>query len=100
MSRFAGCRIAAACSDCRALPTRLRLCHRAHPNHTSHSAASPDPQPVAIKVVDLLPTQRKQVAAAWRECQLISRVQHECIVQVVSFYSAQVQQRQHIMKAM
>lgn len=54
---------------------------------------------MAIKVVDLLPTQRKQVAAAWRECQLISRVQHECIVQVVSFYSAQVQQRQHIMKA-
>lgn len=26
---------------------------------------------MAVKVIDLLPSQRRQVAAAWRECQLM-----------------------------
>ena len=47
----------------------------------------------------MLPTQRRQVAAALRECQLLSQVQHECIVRVVTFYTAQVHQRQHIVEA-
>ena len=55
-------------------------------------------QPVAVKVIDLLPSQRRQVASAWRECQLLSRVAHDCIVRVITFYTAQVQQRQHIIE--
>ncbi|KAI3431697.1 hypothetical protein D9Q98_004742 [Chlorella vulgaris] len=50
-------------------------------------------QAVAIKVIDLLPDQRRQAAAAYRECQLISALHHECIVQVVTFYTAQVLRR-------
>jgi serine/threonine protein kinase len=55
-------------------------------------------QQVAVKVIDLLPSQRRQVASAWRECQLMSRVNHDCIVRIVTFYTAQVQQRQHIIE--
>ena len=49
---------------------------------------------MAVKVLDLLPRQRRQIMAAWRECQLLSRINHPSIVRVVTFYTAQVNSRQ------
>ncbi|EFN52748.1 hypothetical protein CHLNCDRAFT_58735 [Chlorella variabilis] len=55
-------------------------------------------QLVAIKVIDLLPSQRRQLVYACRECQLMSRVQHPSIVRVVTFYAAQVQARPQVVE--
>jgi hypothetical protein len=55
-------------------------------------------QLVAVKVIDLLPSQRRQVAAAWRECQLMKDIQHDSIVHVLTFYTAHVQQKQRIVE--
>jgi hypothetical protein len=64
------------------------------PCQVLHSCTVPAvTQAVAIKVIDLLPDQRRQAAAAYRECQLISALHHECIVRVVTFYTAQVLRR-------
>ncbi|EFN52857.1 hypothetical protein CHLNCDRAFT_138337 [Chlorella variabilis] len=55
-------------------------------------------QLVAIKVIDLLPSQRSQVLAAYRECQLLSSVQHDNIVRVFTFYTAKVQRTQRLVE--
>jgi hypothetical protein len=54
---------------------------------------------VAIKVIDLLPSQRKQVVAAYRECQLLSGLNHECIVRVSTFYTHRLKRQQHILES-
>ena len=55
----------------------------------------PLPQLVAVKVIDLLPSQRRQVAAALHECDLMSGMDHECVVKLHKFYSAQVRRHRH-----
>lgn len=55
-------------------------------------------QLVAVKVVDLLPQQRRQVAAAWRECRLLGGLQHECIVGVASFHAARVLRKRRVVE--
>jgi serine/threonine protein kinase len=57
-------------------------------------------QLVAVKVIDLLPSQQRQLALACRECCMMAGVQHECIVRVATFYAAEVQQRQRIVEPM
>jgi hypothetical protein len=57
-------------------------------------------QLVAVKVIDLLPSQSGQVVAAYRECQLLSSVQHDSIVRVLTFYTAQVQRTQRAVEIM
>ncbi len=52
-------------------------------------------QLVAVKVIDMLPSQRRQVAAALRECELMSQMEHECVVKLHKFYSAQVRRHRH-----
>jgi predicted MFS family arabinose efflux permease len=61
-------------------------------------AAASAVQAVAIKVINLLPSQRLQLEYACRECQHLSQVHHECIVEVVTFYAAQVRQRQKVVE--
>ena len=56
-------------------------------------------QLMAVKVIDLMPSERHRVAAALRECQLMSRIQHDCITRLVTFYSAQVQQRRQVLQS-
>lgn len=53
------------------------------------------PQPVAVKVIDLLPSQRPQMVAALRECELMARMEHECVVRLFKYYSAQVRRHRH-----
>jgi len=55
-------------------------------------------QLVAIKVLDLLPNQFKRVEAALRECELLAGLQHESIVHIVTYHTAQVQRRQSIVE--
>lgn len=52
-------------------------------------------QLVAVKVIDMLPSQRRQVATALRECDLMSQMNHECVVKLHKFYSAQVRRHRH-----
>ncbi|KAL4439989.1 hypothetical protein ABPG75_002990 [Micractinium tetrahymenae] len=55
-------------------------------------------QPVAIKVVNLLPKQKRQAAAAWRECQLLSRLHHDCVVRTITFHAARVERKSKIVE--
>ncbi|PSC73919.1 Dual specificity phosphatase 12 [Micractinium conductrix] len=55
-------------------------------------------QLVAVKVVDLLPRQRRQLVAAWRECQLLTSLEDDNIVRVHTFHTAQVHRRQNIIE--
>jgi hypothetical protein len=52
-------------------------------------------QLVAVKVIDMLPSQRRQVAAALRECELMAQMEHKCVVRLHKFYSAQVRRHRH-----
>lgn len=45
---------------------------------------------VAVKVINLKPTDWKQLRAAWRECQLMSKVKHSSCVRVITYYSARM----------
>lgn len=66
------------------------------PNQILPSATLlPLPQLVAVKVIDMLPSQRRQVATALRECDLMSQMNHECVVKLHKFYSAQVRRHRH-----
>jgi serine/threonine protein kinase len=45
---------------------------------------------VAVKVINLKPTDWKQLRAAWRECQLMSKVKHSSCIKVITYYSARM----------
>jgi serine/threonine protein kinase len=45
---------------------------------------------VAVKVINLKPTDWKQLRAAWRECQLMSKVKHSSCIKVITYYSARI----------
>jgi hypothetical protein len=55
-------------------------------------------QLVAVKVIDLLPSQHRQLALACQECQLMSRLHHDGIVRIITFYSAKVLQRTKVVE--
>ena len=54
---------------------------------------------MAIKVVDLLPQQRREAAAAWRECQLLSTLQHDCVVRTITFHAARVERKHSVVES-
>ncbi|KAL4439991.1 hypothetical protein ABPG75_002992 [Micractinium tetrahymenae] len=56
-------------------------------------------QLVAVKVVDLLPKQRREAAAAWRECQLLSTLHHDCVVRTITFHAARVQRKHSVVES-
>ena len=91
---------AASSSSCLASLRRLLTLRRAaaRPAVPAALLLRPAVQLVAIKVIDLLPSQRRQLVYACRECQLMSRVQHPSIVRVVTFYAAQVQARPQVVE--
>ena len=74
--------------------------HQPVPAVPAEPLLRPAVQLVAIKVIDLLPSQRSQVLAAYRECQLLSSVQHDNIVRVFTFYTAKVQRTQRLVEVM
>ena len=45
---------------------------------------------VAVKVINLKPTDWKQLRAAWRECQLMSKVKHSSCIKLITYYSARM----------
>ncbi len=53
---------------------------------------------MAVKVVNLLPKQRRQAAAAWRECQLLSTLRHDCVVRTITFHAARVERKSKIVE--
>ncbi len=46
---------------------------------------------VAVKVINLKPTDWKQLRSAWRECQLMSKVKHSSCIKVITYYSARME---------
>ncbi|KAL4420274.1 hypothetical protein ABPG77_005614 [Micractinium sp. CCAP 211/92] len=45
------------------------------------------------------PGQRREAAAAWRECQLLSTLQHDCVVRTITFYAARVERKHSVVES-
>ena len=45
---------------------------------------------VAVKVLQLQPSNWRQLRAAWRECQIMGAVRHPTCVRVITYYSARL----------
>lgn len=54
---------------------------------------------VAIKVISIKPTEWDQLRSVWRECQLMTTINSEGCIKVITYYSARIAHRGIVSKA-
>ena len=45
---------------------------------------------MAVKVINIKPTEWEQLRSVWRECQLMGTINHGSCIRIITYYSARI----------
>ena len=45
---------------------------------------------VAVKVINIKPTEWEQLRSVWRECQIMGTINHGSCIRIITYYSARI----------